>query len=114
MSKKRLDPELRKEILERDNYECQFAKIFGIVELSGVPCVERKEVHHISYQNFGNETVDDLIVCCARCHDVITTYVRTLRFSTRELKVIETISKSNERPTERKKFDVPRITKSQV
>ena len=41
--------------LELDNHECQLSKLFGIAELSGKPCSEDLEVHHITYERYGHE-----------------------------------------------------------
>ena len=79
-----VNPEARKTVLERDRYRCQFDLIFGISHLSGVACSEELEVHHKTYERFGSEEVDDLISVCVRCHDVITSHVRALRFLSRE------------------------------
>jgi len=48
---------LRKKVLSRDNHNCQF-------------CNSKKNliVHHITYNNLYNETLDDLITICSKCH----------------------------------------------
>jgi len=73
--------EVREQIKKRDNNECQYNKIFGITELSGVPCSDKFEIHHKSYKNekANGETVDDGILVCVRCHDLITQNVRSER-----------------------------------
>jgi len=84
-----MDNLVRKAILERDNYECQLSKIFGIAELTGVPCVEELEVHHKTYERYGEEIGEDLITVCRRCHDFLTSYIRGLRYSRRAETIIE-------------------------
>jgi len=73
--------EIREKIKERDNNECQYNKLFGIEELSGVPCSTKFEIHHKTYKNArtNDETVDDGILVCVRCHDLITQNVRSER-----------------------------------
>ncbi len=48
---------LRRKVLNRDNYTCQF-------------CNSKKDliVHHITYNNLFNETLNDLITICYKCH----------------------------------------------
>lgn len=38
------------------------------------------QVHHISYQNLGNEPDVDLSVLCGECHAIYTWYKRCKRF----------------------------------
>lgn len=80
-----MNQETRKEVVKRDKNECQLSKLFGIAHLSGVPCIEEKEVHHKTYKRARDETEepDDLIVVCRRCHDFLTSYIRSLRYSMR-------------------------------
>jgi len=78
-----VDAKLRKAVLERDEYTCQLGSRFGIAELSGKPCSEDLEVHHISYERYGHESVDDLISVCARCHYILTDAIRRERYATR-------------------------------
>lgn len=47
----------RDEYREIFHHQCFFCK-----------STENLHVHHISYENLGNETVDDLIVLCKACH----------------------------------------------
>ena len=75
---------VRREALERDNHECQYSKLFGIAHLSGSPCSDKLEVHHITYKRYGCEDVADLITVCSRCHDLITNNVRELRYGQRD------------------------------
>lgn len=77
------DPTVRAEVIERDHGECQFGKMFGIEELTGVPCIPELEVHHKTYARYGHERPDDLVTVCRRCHDIITSYVRSLRYAGR-------------------------------
>ena len=74
---------VRDYVLERDNHECQFGKIFGPSHISKVPCTDRLELHHITYERYNHEKPEDLITVCTRCHDVITSYVRELRHDRR-------------------------------
>jgi len=73
----------RKAVLERDGHECQLSKLFGITELSGKPCSEDLELHHITYERYGRESISDLIVVCTRCHDILTDAIRRERYATR-------------------------------
>lgn len=84
-----MDVEIRKAVLERDDYECQLSKIFGIAHLTGVPCVREMEVHHKTYERAGHERAEDLISVCRRCHDFLTSYIRGLRYSRRAETIIE-------------------------
>lgn len=54
--------EKRKEVLERDGYMCQ-------------ACLKRRasEVHHLTYDHFGDEPLFDLISVCRQCHEKIST-----------------------------------------
>lgn len=92
-----MNKETRKEALERDAHECQLSKQFGIAELSGVECVEEKEVHHKTYERYNEEEPDDLIVVCRRCHDFLTSYIRGLRYSIRngDLKLGDVVTASS-------------------
>lgn len=47
----------RKKVLERDNYTC-------------VSCLEEKatQVHHITYDNLGDEPLFNLVSVCGKCH----------------------------------------------
>jgi len=74
---------LRQQVLERDNHECQFDKMFGISNLSGLPCAPDLELHHKTYERSGHEIPDDLITVCTRCHDIITSAVREARYLVR-------------------------------
>ena len=51
---------IRKERLEYDNGLCVFCK------------APAKEVHHVTYENVGNESVADLRSLCSVCHDACT------------------------------------------
>lgn len=54
--------EKRNEILERDGYLCQ-------------ACLKNRasEVHHLTYDHFGDEPFFDLISVCRQCHEKIST-----------------------------------------
>lgn len=72
--------EQKKNILERDNYQCQFDKVFGIVKLTKVPCSEKLEVHHKIYRK-GKQLLEDGITVCKRCHALLLTdIVRAVRY----------------------------------
>lgn len=51
----------RKAILLRDNYTCQKCTA------SNIPL----DVHHLHYQNIGNEPLTDLVSLCRTCHDEV-------------------------------------------
>ncbi len=53
---------LRLLVLERDNWLCQSPL-----------CKPEKatDVHHLSYENLGNESLDELISYCRNCHKVV-------------------------------------------
>lgn len=57
--------EIRKLVLERDNYECQICKADGNKR--------RLTVHHKTYDHLFNEKehLDDLITLCNVCHSAI-------------------------------------------
>lgn len=48
---------------------------------------EDLQVHHVSYENFGNEPLDDLITLCGDCHDAITNVLRGRRHKCREIHI---------------------------
>jgi len=81
---------VRDQVLERDNHECQFNKMFGASSISKVPCIDKLQLHHITYERYGHEEPEDLITVCTRCHDVITGYVRELRHGRRNYNFDET------------------------
>lgn len=76
-------PGWREAILERDCYECQLSRQFGISQLTGVPCSEELQVHHKTYERYGEELLEDGISICTRCHDIITDAVRRIRYAAR-------------------------------
>lgn len=49
---------IREKRLQKDNYQCQFCDSIG----------KTLEVHHLSYDNFMNEEIDDLVTTCVNCH----------------------------------------------
>ncbi len=51
---------LRKNALVRDNYKCQ------------IYSRQAEEVHHLTYENFPNEKLEDLQSLCSKCHNEIT------------------------------------------
>lgn len=70
---------LRQYVLDRDDHQCQLSKLFGIAELTAIPCSEDLEVHHNTYRRFGHEELDDGITVCSRCHEALTDLIRRLR-----------------------------------
>ena len=50
----------RETILKRDNYNCRYCSIN-----------KATQVHHLSYDNLGNETELELISVCGSCHQLI-------------------------------------------
>lgn len=78
---KSMNQEVRKQVLKRDNYECQLNKFLGAEHLSGMPCTSELEVHHKTYVRYGDEIPEDLVTVCTRCHDFATNYIRGLRFA---------------------------------
>lgn len=52
--------ELRRRVLERDNYLCQ-------------ACLNKdaQDVHHITYANFGKEFCFELMSICRDCHNLL-------------------------------------------
>lgn len=53
----------RQMVLERDNFRCR-------------KCGTGKnlDVHHITYENIGNEPLDDLVTLCRNCHEEVHKY----------------------------------------
>lgn len=60
---------IRKQALIRDNYKCQKCGN------------EAEEVHHLTYDNFPNEKIEDLQSLCSNCHNKITWKERFERIS---------------------------------
>ena len=82
--------ETRKKILERDKYTCQFDKLFGISELTGVPCSPQLEIHHRTYkrEKENKERVGDGVTVCKRCHGyLLTNIIREKRYSKKKIKM---------------------------
>lgn len=55
------------------------------IERDGGRCVlcnssEDLEVHHRTYESFGNEKLEDLYTLCRQCHDIVTNLLRTRRY----------------------------------
>jgi hypothetical protein len=48
--------DIRKQVLERDNYTCKCGQ-------------KGYDVHHKTYKNWGNENLNDLITLCRSCHE---------------------------------------------
>jgi hypothetical protein len=54
----------RAQVLRRDKYTCQIHK-------NG--CTRKAvQVHHLTYENVGNEPLEDLTSACVHCHDIVT------------------------------------------
>ena len=70
----------RRQVLERDGYRCQ-AWVQHVAT----------EVHHKSYEHFGDELLDDLISFCRACHEAITSIVRRDRHQGRRIKTQDTL-----------------------
>ncbi len=51
---------IRKYALMRDDYKCQICK------------KDAEEVHHLTYENYPNEKLEDLQSLCSKCHSDIT------------------------------------------
>lgn len=51
---------LRKQVLRRDSYTCQVCKSQRAVQ-----------VHHLTYEHFQNEPLEDLLSVCLECHEQI-------------------------------------------
>ncbi len=65
-----LKREHRKEI---DSHRCQTCLHDGTLW--------RLEVHHKTYERFGNEDVErDLITLCSQCHEAVTSVIRSRRY----------------------------------
>ena len=70
--------EKRQERLQIDDYMCQTCCHDG----SNWPL----EVHHKTYERFGNENVlTDLITLCRQCHNAVTDVIRRRRYGRRKL-----------------------------
>lgn len=80
-----MNPIIRKQVLERDEYTCQLNKLFGIARLTGASCSEDLEVHHIRY---GRDMPEDLITVCKRCHELLTDGIRKERYLKRCFKTV--------------------------
>jgi len=39
------------------------------------------QIHHRTYERYGNEELRDLCLLCTRCHDFVTNYIRQDRFA---------------------------------
>jgi hypothetical protein len=51
---------IRQLVLERDKYICQLCK-----------AEKAKDVHHLTYKNLGNESIDELTSYCRACHEKV-------------------------------------------
>lgn len=61
--------QLRAKVFERDNKWCRDC---GLVEAT--------EVHHLNYQNYLNESIDDLVSLCRVCHGKRHGLIKTHNF----------------------------------
>ncbi|MFG6094325.1 hypothetical protein SPB21_03705 [Leptothoe sp. ISB3NOV94-8A] len=55
--------EKRSQVLERDEYRC---RICGFSDSDGLSL----QVHHSSYENLGNEPLNQLVTLCTDCHPI--------------------------------------------
>lgn len=62
--------ELRLQVLKRDQYTCQSCFI------DNVPL----DIHHIHYDNLGNEPLEDLVAVCRTCHSTIHEHLGYSRY----------------------------------
>lgn len=62
----RLSKEYRLQILERDNFTCQFCGV------GGKHSDYILEVHHVIWRRYGgSDAPHNLLTCCPVCHDLI-------------------------------------------
>lgn len=71
------------------------------------------EVHHVTYDNFGDESMSDLITLCKQCHEAITSVIRARRYSAKDYKVRPIEAKGKLNHVERKRIS-PEINLSDV
>lgn len=70
----------RRDRLALDGHHCQLGQLLGWA------CDEtRLEVHHLTYDRFGHEEMDDLITLCEACHTLITSTIRQRRYQALEM-----------------------------
>lgn len=62
----------RDKVLLRDDFSCQWCK-------KSVHVVERLEVHHLTYENFGDEKEIEGVTLCNSCHAFVTEETRRQR-----------------------------------
>lgn len=55
---------VRQEKLARSDYTCEACGYCPVLALEVIPL----DVHHVTYENFGNEAMSDLQVLCRNCH----------------------------------------------
>lgn len=55
-----------------------FKRANGVCERCG--STDGLAVHHVTYQNLGSEPLSDLLLLCARCHDVADRYREIMAF----------------------------------
>ena len=67
----------REERLKYDNYHCR-----------ACGSTEDLECHHVTYDHFGDEPIEDLITLCKECHSAITNSIRERRYRKNEIKII--------------------------
>lgn len=67
----------RKEAIDRDQGRCVLCN-----------SSEDLHVHHRTYDNFGNEPLEDLTTLCRECHDVVTDMLRRRRYEEKGWKEI--------------------------
>lgn len=54
---------------------------------------ERLEIHHVTYERFGDEDLDDLITLCRQCHEAITNSIRDRRYQANDIFAKQTAPK---------------------
>lgn len=82
--------EKRAQRLVLDNHECQTCTHDG--------SVYQLEVHHRTYERFGEEDVEkDLITLCSECHEAITNVIRARRYKKKDLGCNYIVPTSHER-----------------
>lgn len=93
----------RKERLFIDKHRCRTC---GLSHEEGTSL----EVHHVSYENFGDEPMSDLITLCRQCHEAITNVIRHRRYTKNvkshfAVEAERTRSNENARQYDRNNFD---------
>lgn len=75
--------EQKEKIKKRDNYQCQFDVMFGVIELTKISCSKKLHIHHKIYRK-NKQFLKDGIVICERCHEwFVTCFARYIRYEDR-------------------------------